>query len=194
MTYSSCELFETVVTPDELQERVNEVSDILLTKFEDPLFVCALRGGAPLTSMIIAAASQQRPDYHPQVEYMRVHTPGIDRDTKTPAVLHGINPKSHQKGQPVVLIDDLLNTGLTAQICLDYFKNHIDNECPFVVVPVVEKSGGNKRYAGDIVSCFTLPSDEIYVGCGMEVSHNGVPEAFRYYKGIMRKLGKISLV
>lgn len=80
-----------------------------------PLFVSLLRGAAPFSSMLMFELARQAPEFHPEIDYMMVSTYGGERHASKPHIVTDLAPSTTVTGRTVVIIDDVLDKGITAQ-------------------------------------------------------------------------------
>lgn len=117
------ERYERLATTAEVERQVTRIaSEILKDKpGTSPLFVALLRGAAPFTSKLMFEITRQSPDYHPETDYMMVSTYGAERHASEPHIVTDLAPSTVVNGRDVVIIDDVLDKGITA----DFVTKHL---------------------------------------------------------------------
>ncbi len=149
-----------------------------------PLFVALLRGAAPFASKLMYAMSTKAPKFHPELDYMMVSTYGTGRRAGEPHIVTDLAPNTKVKGRSVIIIDDVLDKGITA----NFVTNHLLNRGAATVQLAVLVTKQTKRKY-DITadySCFDLP-DEWLVGMGMDNGSSGV-EHYRWDSNISKMI------
>jgi hypoxanthine phosphoribosyltransferase len=150
---------EILFTEEEVGKRIDELADILIEKYigQDPLFVCLLRGGAPFAAKLMFAIAKKNPFFHPQLDYMTVRTYGHLREAKEPEIVMGLSPSAAIKGRPVIILDDILDTGVTASFVSETLKKQGAKNADLCVL--VNKEKTRPEFNGEIVSGFDTPPD-----------------------------------
>ena len=87
-----------------------------------PLFVSLLRGAAPFSSMLMFELARQAPEFHPEIDYMMVSTYGGERHASKPHIVTDLAPSTTVTGRTVVIIDDVLDKGITAQFVTQHLR------------------------------------------------------------------------
>lgn len=86
----------------------------------DPLFVCLLRGGAPFATRLMFAITRIAPDFHPELCYMMVKRYGAGREGGQPRILMDLAPDIDVAGRTAIILDDVLDNGVTAGFVRNY--------------------------------------------------------------------------
>lgn len=90
-------------------------SDIIAAHPTDrPLFVALLHGAAPFATQLMFEIARQAPDFHPDIDYMMVTTYGAGQHAGTPRIVTDIDPRTIVAGRTVIVLDDVLDKGITA--------------------------------------------------------------------------------
>ncbi len=145
-----------------------------------PIFVALLRGAAPFASKLMFEIAKQKPDYHPQLDYMTVSTYGQDHHAKTPQIIADISPDTDIAGRDVVVLDDTLDTGVTAKFVQGYLRTRGANTVQIAVLVNkrnVRTDGFEPDYA-----VFTA-GPEWLIGMGLDDPHTAY-EAYRWDSSI----------
>jgi hypoxanthine phosphoribosyltransferase len=103
-------------TEQQVTARVEEMAGEIINDYtgKNPLFVALLRGAAPFASQLMFSIARQAPDFHPELDYMMVSTYGSSHEAGEPEIVTGLSPKTVVSGRPVVILDDVLDKGITA--------------------------------------------------------------------------------
>ncbi len=152
-----------LLTEAQIQERVRELGDELARKYRDttPLFIAVMKGS------VIFAADLMRAFKAPvEFDVMVVSSYGdalettgvvkIVKDLDTPAA-----------GRHVVLVEDIVDTGLTMQYLLDHFSKQgaaSVSVCSLLVREGSEAAGLNVEHIG-----FEIPHDFV-IGYGLDAA------------------------
>ena len=114
---------EILYTSDQVDTQLAQMaSDITTAHPQTPVFVALLRGAAPFTSKLMFEIARQNPSYHPELDYMTVSTYGQDHHAKTPQIVTDISPSTDISGRDVIVLDDVLDTGVTAKFVQEHLR------------------------------------------------------------------------
>lgn len=116
--------YKLLAGPAEIDRRISAIAGELLTDtgHSSPLYVALLRGAAPFASKLMFELARQSPDSHPEIDYMMVSTYGGERHASEPRVVTDLAPSTIVKGRQVIIIDDVLDKGLTANFVTKHLK------------------------------------------------------------------------
>ncbi len=105
-----------LATKEQVAARTHELASDIINDFtsSSPLFVALLRGAAPFASQLMFSIAEQAPDFHPEIDYMMVSTYGSGHEAGEPHIVTDLSPKTTVSGRPVIIIDDVLDKGITA--------------------------------------------------------------------------------
>ncbi len=160
--------YEKIIATDEqVWQRINEMAGEIIVRYKDtnPLFVCLLRGGAPFATKLMFAITNQAPDFHPEMDYVTIKTYGDERTDKASELLSDILPSTSANDRPVILLDDVLDKGLTAEFATRHFvENHGASSVELVVL--AEKSR-ERAYGSAALRGFDVPDDWL-TGMGLD--------------------------
>lgn len=173
-----------MVKSADVDSKINDLAGLIVKehKTSGPLFVALLRGAAPFASKLMFAIAQKSPSFNPELDYMMVSTYGTGRRAGEPHIVTDLAPNTKVKGREVIIIDDVLDKGITA----NFVTNHLLNRGAATVQLTVLVTKQTKRKY-DITadySCFDLP-DEWLVGMGMDDGSSGV-EFYRWSNDISK--------
>lgn len=112
--------YTPVATTHQVDTEITRVAREIMTDFnQTPLFIALLRGAAPFASKLMFAIVQQRPDYHPELDYMMVSTYGNDHTAKQPVIVTDLAPTTRVDGRDIIIIDDTIDLGVTSDFVRD---------------------------------------------------------------------------
>lgn len=114
--------YSLVASSAEVTARITKLADeILSAHTSSPLFVALLKGAAPFAAKLMFELSEQNPDFHPELDYMMVATYGSGRHAGEPRIVTDLDPRSSVAGRTVIILDDVLDKGITA----DFVRTHL---------------------------------------------------------------------
>lgn len=132
---------------------------------DSPLFVALLRGAAPFTSKLMFELARQKPEFHAELDYMMVSTYGIGRTAGEPHIVTDLAPDTVVKDRTVVILDDVLDKGVTANFVIHHLQNRgADN----VHLAVLCQKTVQRVYPIEPMYCGFTFGDEWLVGMGMD--------------------------
>lgn len=164
MTQSDTMLF----TEAEVTKRINELATEIIQRHNatKPLFVCLLRGGAPFASKLMFAIAAQDPSFHPELDYITVKTYGDKRVDRPPELIFDLAPNTKPQGRTVILLDDVLDKGGTADFADRYMREQHGAAAVELVV-LVQKEVERTVYPQATLWGFEAPSQWL-TGMGMD--------------------------
>lgn len=114
----------TLASSSQVNERIEAVARTIITDFpaEKPVFVALLRGAAPFASKLMFAISRLDPAFQPELDYMMVSTYGSGRQAGEPHIVTDLAPDTSVAGRTVVIVDDVLDKGVTAHFVAQHMK------------------------------------------------------------------------
>jgi len=117
--------YNQLASSDEVTEKIRSIAARVLEDFPDetPLFVSLLRGAAPFSSKLMHAIVRQSPDYHPELDYMMVSTYGGEKYASEPHIVTDLAPSTEVRGRHIIVIDDVLDKGVTAHFVFNHLRN-----------------------------------------------------------------------
>ena len=172
-------LYEKILyTEDEVTERISELAGKVIRQYQgrNPLFVCLLRGGMPFSARLMSAIAAQDPYFHPELDYMTVRTYGSGQTAKDPEIVMDLGPHTEPTGRPVVLLDDVFDTGATAVFVAEKLRERGVASVDLCVL--VRKEKEQPPFNGEILFGFET-NDVWLVGMGMDDVRFG-KEALRW--------------
>jgi len=117
--------YKQLATSQQVHEKISQIAANILNDFPDktPLFVALLRGGAPFSSKLMTEITKKKQDYHPELDYMMVSTYGDGQHAGEPHIVTDLVPSTLATGRDVVVIDDVLDKGVTANFVTRHLMN-----------------------------------------------------------------------
>lgn len=115
--------YNRLASAEEVDAKIKSIASHIIDDFPDqsPLFVSLLRGAAPFSSKLMFEIVRQAPDYHPELDYMMVSTYGTSQHAGEPHIVTDLAPTTVVNGRDVIVIDDVLDKGVTA----DFVRKHL---------------------------------------------------------------------
>jgi hypoxanthine phosphoribosyltransferase len=170
--------YNRLATKEQVDETIQSIATQIIEDFPNttPLFVALLRGAAPFSSKLMLSITQQSPRYHPELDYMMVSTYGDGRTAGEPHIVTDLAPTTIVHDRNVVMIDDVLDKGVTADFV---FKHMRARGAAGLRLAVLCDKHTEREYdiAGDYVG-FTF-DDNWLVGMGMDDSQAAI-EGYRW--------------
>lgn len=168
--------YNHLVNSDEITRTIQSIATQIVNEYpQSPLFVSLLRGAAPFTSLLMFEIARQNPDYHPELDYMMVRTYGNGKHAGDPKIITDINPSTLLEGRSVIIIDDVLDKGITADFVIKHLKDRGASEVKLAVLcdkQVAREKSVEADYKG-----FSF-GDNWLVGMGMD--GGDTTEAYRW--------------
>jgi hypoxanthine phosphoribosyltransferase len=166
----------------EVNQRIGAIASEIVLEYRDknPLFVALLRGAAPFSSKLMFEIAKQAPDMHPDIDYMMVSTYGKSHHAGDPSIVTGLTPTTMVDGRDIVVIDDVLDLGRTA----DFVKTHLEHLGALSVkLAVLARKGVQREYPIDADFVGFDAGDAWLVGMGMDNAEEA-HEAYRWLEEI----------
>src|SRR4051812_6783791 len=107
-------VMKTLYDEAAVSERIAQMAQQIVKNYSPgTLFVSLLNGAAPFTSRLMAAIYQIDPDFHPNVQYIKVSRYGDSRQAGELKLTVDL-PADYQKlSGIIILLDDLVDGGAT---------------------------------------------------------------------------------
>ncbi|SDC71034.1 hypoxanthine phosphoribosyltransferase [Shouchella lonarensis] len=152
---------EILITEEEIQEKVKllgrEISNEYDGKF--PLFVGVLKGALPFMADLI-----KQVDIHVEIDFMDVSSYGKGTVSSGEVkIVKDLNTKV--EGRDVVIVEDIIDSGLTLSYLIELFKYRKAKSVK--VVTLLDKPEGRKVDLVPDRAGFIVP-DEFVVGYGLD--------------------------
>jgi hypoxanthine phosphoribosyltransferase len=166
----------------EVEQKITAIAHDIIAAYPDekPLFVCLLRGGAPFAAKLMFEITKQAPEFYPELDYMVVSAYGSERHAREPKIVTDLSPKTILQGRDVILLDDALDTGTTAQFTHVHLMKKGARSVRLAVL--IQKNVERTLYpAADFYGFTSGP--EWLAGMGLD-DHATANEAFRWLNEI----------
>lgn len=167
-----------VASAKQVTTQIQSIATQILEDFPDrtPLFVALLRGAAPFSSRLMTEIVRHSPDYHPELDYMMVTTYGAGRHAGEPHIVTDLAPSTAVNGRDVIIIDDVLDKGITA----DFVTKHLQarGAATIRLAVLCDKQVTREWPVEADYKGFTF-GDQWLIGMGMDNGGN-VPEVYRW--------------
>jgi hypoxanthine phosphoribosyltransferase len=161
------ERYNRLATAAEVDQEIVRIAGEILRDEPDPspLFVALLRGAAPFSSKLMFELARQSPDFHPEIDYMMVSTYGGERHASEPHIVTDLAPSTTVNGRDVIIIDDVLDKGITA----DFVTKHLQarGAADVKLAVLCDKRTARERDTSADYCGFTF-DDNWLVGMGMD--------------------------
>lgn len=164
-----------LIDEPEIQSRVRELAAIQDAVYQDqpPLMVGVLNGAVAFMTDLMRAMT-----VHVEIDFMAVSSYGAS--TKSTGVVRILKDLTNEiEGRRVMVVEDIVDSGLTLQYLLDVLERRNPVDVRVVALLKKEKPGAIDVQVDDIG--FTIP-DEFVVGYGLD------------YAGLYRNLPYIAVL
>lgn len=152
---------EVLLSEEEIQRKVKELGSALSEEYKDrfPLVVGILKGAMPFMSDLI-----KRMEGHIEMDFMDVSSYGNEMISSGEVkIIKDLN--TSVEGRDVLIIEDIIDSGLTLNYLVDLF--HYRKAKSVKVVTLLDKPEGRKVELKPDVVGFNVP-DEFVVGYGLD--------------------------
>lgn len=176
------ERYTLLAGSEEVNLQITRIASNILNNEPDtsPLFIALLRGAAPFSSKLMLEIARQSPKYHPEIDYMMVSTYGSEKRAGEPHIVTDIAPSTVVDGRTVVIIDDVLDKGITADFVMKHLSRHGAKQVKLAVL--CDKTTKRERSVTADYAGFTF-EDNWLVGMGMDDS-DAANEGYRWLEEI----------
>ncbi len=166
-TWAMKERYNTLYTNAQITHEITRIAQEIIADHsaDKPLFVALLRGAAPFASRLMFTIAQLAPDMHPEIDYMMVSTYGSGTSAHEPRIVTDLAPSTNIKGRCVIIIDDVLDKGITAEFVRLHLESMGAREIKLAVL--VQKQT-ERRYPIEATYYGFTANDEWLVGMGMD--------------------------
>jgi hypoxanthine phosphoribosyltransferase len=166
-----------LASADQVNQSISQLAQDIISDYEQtPLFVALLRGAAPFASKLMHAIAELSPEFHPELDYMMVSTYGDGHHAGEPHIVTDLAPSTEVRHRPVIIIDDVLDKGITADFVTKHLIARGASEVKLAVL--CQK---NTQRISDITPdyCGFSFADKWLVGMGLDDS-SAVKEGYRW--------------
>lgn len=141
---------------------VSRVADEITAKLgaTNPLLLCVMSGGVPF-------AGQLMTQLHFPLDFDYMHVTRYGQDTAGGALSWRTAPWTPVKGRTLLILDDILDEGVTLAAIVDRMQ-HLGAKACFTAVATDKLNGKNKPIKADFVA-LSVP-DRFVFGFGMDVA------------------------
>ena len=163
---------KTLIPRAEIERRLGELAVLLNGDYhgQRPLFLVVLKG-----AFVFAADLIRRLDFPLQVDFMRVSSYGSATESSGEVRLE-FGQDTSLKGRHVLLVEDIVDTGLTLSVVLDKLKR--EQPASLKVCALLDKPSRRRVDMTADYTGFAVP-DEFVVGYGIDCD-----EDYRYLADI----------
>lgn len=163
-------LKEVLISEEQIKVKVEEMGKHLASEYEgkNPLILCVLKGSLVFTADLIRAM-----DIPLEIDFVQVSSYGNSSTTSGEPVLKK-TPSIDMKGRHVIVVEDILDTGLTLQFLMRKLSEYEPASlkiCTFIDKPERRKVSLEADYVG-----YQIPNKFI-VGYGLDYAeqYRGLP-------------------
>ncbi|KOO42328.1 hypoxanthine phosphoribosyltransferase [Priestia koreensis] len=152
---------EILITEEEIQEKVKELGKILTDEYQDrfPLAIGVLKGAMPFMADLL-----KRVDTYLEMDFMDVSSYG-NQTVSSGEVKIIKDLDTSVEGRDVLIIEDIIDSGLTLSYLVELFKYRKAKSIK--IVTLLDKPTGRKaKIKADVVG-FNVP-DAFVVGYGLD--------------------------
>ena len=167
---------DVIHTPQEVAAAVSRVAQEITEKLGDtnPLLLCVMSGGVPFAGHLMT-------QLHFALEFDYLHVTRYGQETSGGALSWRSAPWTSVEGRTVIVLDDILDEGMTLAAIVERLKELGAAKC-YTAVATEKLNGKKKPIKADFVA-LTVP-DRFVFGFGMDVRG-----AFRNLPGIYAMKG-----
>lgn len=168
---------EVLISEEQLQEKINELGTQLTAEYQDkfPLLIGVLKGAMPFMTDLM-----KRIDAYVEIDFMDVSSYGnATVSSGEVKILKDLN--TSVEGRDIVIIEDIIDSGLTLSYLVELFKHRKAKSIK--IVTLLDKPTGRKvDLQADFVG-FDVP-DAFVVGYGLDYAerYRNLP-----YIGVLKK-------
>lgn len=169
--------YNKLASSEKINQSITQIASRIIRDHEQtPLFVSLLRGANPFTSLLMFEIVRQTPDYHPDLDYMMVSTYGNGQHAGVPQIITDLAPSTKIDGRPTIIIDDVLDKGITADFVANHLRARGASDVKLAVL--CDKQVTREK---DIIADYTgfTFKDNWLVGMGMDDA-NAAYEGYRW--------------
>ena len=150
-----------LITEEDIKQKCIEIGKVLTDQYKDkfPLLVGVLKGATPFMADLSRCI-----DTHVEMDFMDVSSYGSGtRSSGEVRILKDLDAKV--EGRDVIIVEDIIDSGLTLSYLVDLFKYRQANSV--IIVTLLDKPGGRTaKIKADIIG-FEVPN-EFVVGYGLD--------------------------
>jgi hypoxanthine phosphoribosyltransferase len=171
------DLERIIITETHLKQRIKELGQQITADYKDenPILICILRGGVMFMTDLI-----KHIDTPLEIDFMSVSSYG--RSTSSSGVVRiRKDIDTDIQSRHVIIVEDIVDSGLTLDYISDYLKNH--NPLSVKICTLLDKPAAHKLEIGLDYIGFEI-GNEFVVGYGLDYAekYRNLP-----YIGILKK-------
>ena len=153
---------ELIHSAETVAAAVKRTAEEITQKLGDsyPLVLCVMSGGVPFAGQLIT-------QLHFPLDFDYLHVTRYGQETSGGALSWRASPRTSVQGRTVLVLDDILDEGLTLAAIVERMKELGAKDC-YTAVATDKLNGKNKPIKADFVA-LTVP-DRFVFGYGMDVS------------------------
>ncbi len=157
--------FDLFITDDQIKESIDKLVKQINTDYagKRPLFICVLNGAFMFASDLI-----KKLDFFPEISFVKVSSYSGLQTTGSVKKLIGLNEDI--KGRDIILIEDIIDSGLTMKYLLSELKDREPSSIRLATL-LFKPGSFQAKYAIDYIG-FEIPN-EFVVGYGMDYDGYG---------------------
>ncbi|MEI3604582.1 hypoxanthine phosphoribosyltransferase [Pseudogracilibacillus sp. SE30717A] len=155
------DILEVLITQEEIENKCAEIGKQLTEEYEGkfPLLIGVLKGATPFMADL-----SRRIDTHVEMDFMDVSSYGSGmRSSGEVKILKDLDAKV--EGRDLLIVEDIIDSGLTLSYLVDLFKYRKANSVKIVTL-LDKPEGRTAKIKADIVG-FQVPN-EFVVGYGLD--------------------------
>lgn len=155
------DLKEILYTEEDIQRKVAELGDVLSSEYDDkfPLVIGVLKGALPFMADLI-----KRVPVHLEIDFMDVSSYGNSMVSSGEVkIIKDLN--TSVEGRDVLIIEDIIDSGLTLNYLVELFKHRKANSVK--IVTLLDKPTGRQVDLKPDIAGFIVP-DAFVVGYGLD--------------------------
>jgi hypoxanthine phosphoribosyltransferase len=152
---------EILITEEEIQEKVKDLGKLLTEEYNDkfPLVIGVLKGAMPFMSDLV-----KRIDTYLEMDFMDVSSYGHSTVSSGEVkIIKDLN--TSVEGRNLLIIEDIIDSGLTLSYLVELFKHRKANSIK--IVTLLDKPTGRKANIEADYAGFNVP-DAFVVGYGLD--------------------------
>lgn len=155
------EIEKILISAEDIQQKCKDIGNQLSKEYEGkfPLAVGVLKGALPFMSDVI-----REMDIHVEMDFMDVSSYGSEmRSSGEVKIVKDLDTKV--EGRDVIIIEDIIDSGLTLSYLVDLFKYRRANSIK--IVTLLDKPEGRTVDIKADITGFSVPN-EFVVGYGLD--------------------------
>lgn len=169
-----------------MRAAVSDLAGRIISRYKgkNPLFVSLLNGGPVFSTLLMMEVERRDPDFCPDVCYLNIETYGVGQQAKESVIAQGLPAGTNTEGRLAVVLDEVLDSGVTMKTVEEYLYNLGVAVTELVVL--VQKERERELWPEATMYGLKAP-DKWLGGMGMNGAPGAAPEAYRFasYVGVI---------